>query len=146
VKVPKKSKWLLKIWNLQKSRDFNRCCEIIRKISKENIEIVIAGTDSPNTPGYLRNQTKIRTCLQELRFHGLKCPLTIFNESNNGCLSLHLYNREVQEHCTKQEVTGKQLLCLDVDLSLLVEEEGIHESAPQSRIPRVIGQCNCFLF
>lgn len=44
--------------------------EKIRKRTDENIEIVIAGTDSPNTPGYLERVAKQYTDVEQLRFTG----------------------------------------------------------------------------
>ncbi|WP_339714040.1 glycosyltransferase [uncultured Kriegella sp.] len=44
--------------------------EKIRKRTDENIEIVIAGTDSPNTPGYLENVAKQYAGVEQLRFTG----------------------------------------------------------------------------
>jgi len=57
--------------------------EKIRTYSTENLEIVIAGTDSPNTPGYLAAVAKKYAHVKQLRFTGYvpeQDVATIFSE------------------------------------------------------------------
>ena len=44
--------------------------EMIRKRTQEDIEVVIAGTDSPNTPGYLAEMAVKYAHVTNLRFTG----------------------------------------------------------------------------
>lgn len=59
-------------------------CELLMKGGIKDIEIVIAGTDSPNTPGYLESVRKQYSHLKNLRFTGYveeKNVSKIFGES-----------------------------------------------------------------
>lgn len=101
--------------------------ELIRKQTNDNLEIVIAGTDSPNTPGYLQAIKEKYVHVKQLRFTGYVAEENvslIFKDSavvvfpftsTKGCSGvLH------QAGCY-----GKAVVLPDLgDLSVLVKEEG----------------------
>lgn len=100
---------------------------IIRQRSKEKIEVVIAGTDSPNTPGYLAAVQEKYKHVEELRFTGYveesDVPI-IFGDST--VVAFPYTSTTGSSGVLHQAGSyGKAVVMPDLgDLALLVEEEG----------------------
>ncbi|OCB78469.1 glycosyltransferase [Flavobacterium crassostreae] len=100
---------------------------LIRQNSAENIEVVIAGTDSPNTPGYLAEvQEKYRE-VPGIRFTGYvdeKDVATIFGQA--AVVAFPYTSTTGSSGVLHQAGSyGKAVVMPDLgDLALLVEEEG----------------------
>ena len=101
--------------------------EEIRKRTSEDIEIVIAGTDSPNTPGYLENVKKQYAHVPNLTFTGYveesDVPV-IFDES---AVVVFPYTSTTGSSGVLHQAGsyGKAVVLPDLgDLSLLVKDEG----------------------
>jgi glycosyltransferase involved in cell wall biosynthesis len=101
--------------------------EEIRKRTNEDIEIVIAGTDSPNTPGYLESVKKQYSNVPNITFTGYveesDVPV-IFNESS---VVVFPYTSTTGSSGVLHQAGsyGKAVVLPDLgDLSLLVKEEG----------------------
>ncbi len=69
-KGPKQVMAFGKFGTYKKVEKMIEAVEIIRKRTNEDIEIVIAGTDSPNTPGYLEAVAENYAHVKQLRFTG----------------------------------------------------------------------------
>lgn len=101
--------------------------EEIRKRTNEDIEIVIAGTDSPNTPGYLASVKQRYAHVPNLTFTGYveesDVPV-IFNES---AVVVFPYTSTTGSSGVLHQAGsyGKAVVLPDLgDLSLLVKDEG----------------------
>jgi glycosyltransferase involved in cell wall biosynthesis len=101
--------------------------EIIRNRTDENIEIVIAGTDSPNTPGYLNAVQEKYKHVPQIRFTGYVAeedvPL-IFSES---AVTVFPYTSTTGSSGVLHQAGsyGNAVALPDLgDLSILVKEEG----------------------
>lgn len=99
----------------------------IRKRTNEDIEIVIAGTDSPNTPGYLENVKRQYAHVPNLTFTGYveesDVPI-IFDES---AVVVFPYTSTTGSSGVLHQAGsyGKAVVLPDLgDLSLLVKDEG----------------------
>ncbi|EAR02313.1 glycosyltransferase [Maribacter sp. HTCC2170] len=101
--------------------------ELIRKRTKEDIEIVIAGTDSPNTPGYLDGVKEKYDHVERLRFTGYVAEddvPVIFGES---AVVVFPYTSTTGSSGVLHQAGsyGKAVALPDLgDLSILVKEEG----------------------
>ena len=101
--------------------------ELIRKKTNENLEIVIAGTDSPNTPGYLQTIKEKYAHVEQLRFTGYVAEEdvpVIFNES---AMVVFPYTSTTGSSGVLHQAGsyGKAVVLPDLgDLSVLVKEEG----------------------
>lgn len=101
--------------------------ELLRERTSENIEIVIAGTDSPNTPGYLAQVKETYKHVKQLRFTGYVAEEdvpTIFNES---AVAVFPYTSTTGSSGVLHQAGsyGKAVALPDLgDLSILVKEEG----------------------
>ena len=101
--------------------------ELLRERTSENIEIVIAGTDSPNTPGYLAQVKETYKHVKQLRFTGYVAEEdvpTIFNES---AMAVFPYTSTTGSSGVLHQAGsyGKAVALPDLgDLSILVKEEG----------------------
>ena len=101
--------------------------ELIRRRTNENIEIVIAGTNSPNTPGYLESMKMKYAHVEQLRFTGYvaeKDVPTIFSES---AVVVFPYTSTTGSSGVLHQAGsyGKAVALPDLgDLSILVNEEG----------------------
>lgn len=101
--------------------------ELIRKSSNEAIEIVIAGTDSPNTPGYLQGVKEKYADVPGIIFTGYveeNQVATIFNEST---MVVFPYTSTTGSSGVLHQAGsyGKAVVMPDLgDLSILVKEEG----------------------
>ena len=101
--------------------------ELIRQRTNANIEIVIAGTDSPNTPGYLEAVKKKYAHVAQLRFTGYVAEEdvpVIFGES---AVVVFPYTSTTGSSGVLHQAGsyGKAVALPDLgDLSILVKEEG----------------------
>ena len=101
--------------------------ELIRKNSDEAIEIVIAGTDSPNTPGYLQEVKEKYAHIPGIIFTGYieeNEVATVFNEST---MVVFPYTSTTGSSGVLHQAGsyGKAVVMPDLgDLSILVKEEG----------------------
>ena len=101
--------------------------ELIRRRTNQNLEIVIAGTDSPNTPGYLENVKKKYAHVDQLCFTGYveedNVP-TIFEEST---VVVFPYTSTTGSSGVLHQAGsyGKAVVLPELgDLSTLIKEEG----------------------
>ncbi|SHJ28576.1 Glycosyltransferase involved in cell wall bisynthesis [Pseudozobellia thermophila] len=101
--------------------------EVIRSRTQENIEIVIAGTDSPNTPGYLDEMKDRYSHVEQIRFTGYVAEEdvpVIFGEST---VVVFPYTSTTGSSGVLHQAGsyGKAVALPDLgDLSILVQEEG----------------------
>ncbi len=101
--------------------------EKIRSRTQANIEIVIAGTDNPNVPGYLESMKKKYTHVTQLTFTGYVAEEdvpTIFGES---AMVVFPYTSTTGSSGVLHQAGsyGKAVVMPDLgDLSILVKEEG----------------------
>jgi len=126
-KGPKKVMTFGKFGTYKKVEIMIEAVEEIRKRTNEDIEIVIAGTDSPNTPGYLENVKKQYSNVPNITFTGYveenEVPV-IFNESS---VVVFPYTSTTGSSGVLHQAGsyGKAVVLPDLgDLSLLVKEEG----------------------
>lgn len=101
--------------------------ELIRARTDENIEIVIAGTDSPNTPGYLESVREKYRHVPQIRFTGYvpeeEVPV-IFSQS---AVTVFPYTSTTGSSGVLHQAGsyGNAVVLPDLgDLSILVREEG----------------------
>ncbi|GAA3629583.1 glycosyltransferase [Flavivirga jejuensis] len=101
--------------------------EKIREFSNLNIEVVIAGTDNPNTPGYLESVKKAYSHVEEVTFTGYveeKDVPKLFKES---ALVVFPYTSTTGSSGVLHQAGsyGKAVVMPNLgDLALLVQEEG----------------------
>ena len=101
--------------------------EEIRKRSTENIEIVIAGTDSPNTPGYLEGVAKTYAAVEQLRFTGYVAEQDVPKIFGESAVVVFPYTSTTGSSGVLSQAGsyGKAVTLPDLgDLSTLVKEEG----------------------
>jgi len=126
-KGPKKVMTFGKFGTYKKVEIMIEAVEEIRKRTNEDIEIVIAGTDSPNTPGYLENVKKQYSNVPNITFTGYveesDVPV-IFGESS---VVVFPYTSTTGSSGVLHQAGsyGKAVVLPDLgDLSLLVKDEG----------------------
>lgn len=101
--------------------------EVLRGRTGEDIEIVIAGTDSPNTPGYIDEMKEKYSHVEQLRFTGYVAEEdvpVIFGES---AVVVFPYTSTTGSSGVLHQAGsyGKAVALPDLgDLSILVREEG----------------------
>ncbi|WP_445711575.1 glycosyltransferase [Flavobacterium sp.] len=101
--------------------------EIIRRKNKEPIEIVIAGTDSPNTPGYLETIKEKYADVKGLIFTGYVEENDVERIFNESTVVVFPYTSTTGSSGVLHQAGsyGKAVIMPDLgDLSLLVKEEG----------------------
>ena len=124
---PKKVMAFGKFGTYKKVEILIEAVELIRKKSNEAIEIVIAGTDSPNTPGYLKSVKEKYAHVPGITFTGYveeNQVATIFNEST---MVVFPYTSTTGSSGVLHQAGsyGKAVVMPDLgDLSILVKEEG----------------------
>ena len=126
-KGPKKVMTFGKFGTYKKVEILIEAVEEIRNRTQEDIEIVIAGTDSPNTPGYLESVKEKYKNVPNLTFTGYveeeEVPV-IFNESS---VVVFPYTSTTGSSGVLHQAGsyGKAVVLPDLgDLSILVKEEG----------------------
>ena len=101
--------------------------ELIRQRTNEDIEIVIAGTDSPNTPGYLEAAQKKYAHVEQLRFTGYVAEEDVPVIFGDSAVVVFPYTSTTGSSGVLHQAGsyGKAVALPDLgDLSILVKEEG----------------------
>jgi glycosyltransferase involved in cell wall biosynthesis len=101
--------------------------EMIRKRSVEDIEIVIAGTDSPNTPGYLKEMARKYAHVPQLRFTGYVAEEDVPGIFGDSAVVVFPYTSTTGSSGVLHQAGsyGKAVALPDLgDLGVLVREEG----------------------
>ncbi|SIQ42095.1 glycosyltransferase [Maribacter ulvicola] len=101
--------------------------ELIRARTNENIEIVIAGTDSPNTPGYLDRMKKKYAHVDQLCFTGNVAEEDVPVVFGNSAVVVFPYTSTTGSFgVLRQAVSYGKAVVLPAleDLRILVNEEG----------------------
>lgn len=101
--------------------------ELIRKRTGENIEIVIAGTDSPNTPGYLDAVKEKYSHVGQMRFTGYVAEEDVPKIFGESAVVVFPYTSTTGSSGVLHQAGsyGKAVALPDLgDLSILVREEG----------------------
>jgi len=101
--------------------------EEIRNRSLENIEIVIAGTDSPNTPGYLKEMQQKYSHVSQLRFTGYVAEEDVPKIFGDSAVVVFPYTSTTGSSGVLHQAGsyGKAVALPNLgDLSVLVKEEG----------------------
>ncbi len=101
--------------------------ELIRQRTSEDIEIVIAGTDSPNTPGYLDSMAEKYSYVSQLRFTGYVAEEDVPRIFGDSAVVVFPYTSTTGSSGVLHQAGsyGKAVSLPDLgDLSILVREEG----------------------
>ncbi|MFS4455976.1 glycosyltransferase [Maribacter sp. 2304DJ31-5] len=101
--------------------------EMIRQRTNEDIEIVIAGTDSPNTPGYLEKVKEKYDHVEKLRFTGYVAENDVPGVFGESAVVVFPYTSTTGSSGVLHQAGsyGKAVVLPDLgDLSILVNEEG----------------------
>ncbi len=101
--------------------------ELIRSRISENIEIVIAGTDSPNTPGYLDDMKSKYSHVPQIRFTGYVAEEDVPSLFGESAVTVFPYTSTTGSSGVLHQAGsyGNAVVLPDLgDLSILVREEG----------------------
>ncbi|WP_282037645.1 glycosyltransferase [Saccharicrinis aurantiacus] len=101
--------------------------EKVRQRTSEDIEIVIAGTDSPNTPGYLDGVAKKYSDIEKIRFTGYVAEEDVPVIFSEAAIAVFPYTSTTGSSGVLHQAGsyGKAVAMPDLgDLSILVKEEG----------------------
>ena len=101
--------------------------ELIRSRSNEDIEIVIAGTDSPNTPGYLESVREKYSHVPQIRFTGYVAEQDVPVLFGESAVTVFPYTSTTGSSGVLHQAGsyGNAVVLPDLgDLSILVKEEG----------------------
>lgn len=101
--------------------------ELLRTKSDLDIEIVIAGTDSPNTPGYLKNVQQTYSHVKNLRFTGYVAEEDVPHIFGDSAVVVFPYTSTTGSSGVLHQAGsyGKAVVLPDLgDLGILVREEG----------------------
>ena len=101
--------------------------ELIRKRTSEDIEIVIAGTDSPNTPGYLDSIKEKYSHVAKIRFTGYVAEEDVPGLFGDSAVTVFPYTSTTGSSGVLHQAGsyGNAVVLPDLgDLSILVREEG----------------------
>ncbi len=101
--------------------------ELIRTRTTEDIEIVIAGTDSPNTPGYLDSMKKKYSHVPQIKFTGYVAEEDVPRIFGESAVTVFPYTSTTGSSGVLHQAGsyGNAVVLPDLgDLSILVREEG----------------------
>ena len=101
--------------------------ELIRKRSNLDMEIIIAGTDSPNTPGYLNSMQEHYSHVKGLQFTGYVAEEDVPGLFRDSAVTVFPYTSTTGSSGVLHQAGcyGKAAVLPDLgDLSILVREEG----------------------
>lgn len=101
--------------------------ELIRNRTSEDIEIVIAGTDSPNTPGYLDAMKEKYSHVPQIRFTGYVAEEDVPGLFGESAVTVFPYTSTTGSSGVLHQAGsyGNAVVLPDLgDLSILVKEEG----------------------
>ena len=104
-----------------------RAVELIKEHSNLNLEVVIAGTDNPNTPGYLESVKKAYSHVEGLTFTGYVEERDVPKLFKESALVVFPYTSTTGSSGVLHQAGsyGKAVVMPDIgDLALLVKEEG----------------------
>jgi glycosyltransferase involved in cell wall biosynthesis len=124
---PKKVMAFGKFGTYKKVEILIEAIEIIRKKSNEAIEIVIAGTNSPNTPGYLEQVKEKYAHVPGITFTGYVEENQVQNIFNDSTMVVFPYTSTTGSSGVLHQAGsyGKAVVMPELgDLGLLVKEEG----------------------
>lgn len=99
----------------------------IRKVNQEPIEVVIAGTDSPNTPGYLQSVKKKYAHVEGITFTGYVEENDVERIFTESAIVAFPYTSTTGSSGVLHQAGsyGKAVVMPDLgDLTLLVKDEG----------------------
>jgi len=129
-KLPKGPKQVMvfgKFGTYKKVEILIEAVELIRKRTTENIEIVIAGTDSPNTPGYLDSIKERYNHVSKIRFTGYVAEEDVPALFGESAVTVFPYTSTTGSSGVLHQAGsyGNAVVLPDLgDLSILVREEG----------------------
>ncbi len=129
-KLPKGAKQVMafgKFGTYKKVEVLIEAVELIRQRTDENIEIVIAGTDSPNTPGYLATIADKYKDVPQLRFTGYVAEEDVPSLFTDSAVVVFPYTSTTGSSGVLHQAGsyGRAVALPDLgDLSILVKEEG----------------------
>lgn len=124
---PKKIMTFGKFGTYKKVELLIEAVERLRKITGEQLEIVIAGTDSPNTPGYLESVKQKYAHIEGLTFTGYVAEEDVPKVFNESAVVVFPYTSTTGSSGVLHQAGsyGKAVVMPNLgDLALLVEEEG----------------------
>ncbi|NJM80051.1 MAG: glycosyltransferase [Flavobacterium sp.] len=124
---PKKVMAFGKFGTYKKVEILIEAVEEIRKNNKEAIEVVIAGTDSPNTPGYLQSVKEKYAHVEGITFTGYVEENDVERIFTESAIVAFPYTSTTGSSGVLHQAGsyGKAVVMPDLgDLALLVEEEG----------------------
>ena len=124
---PKKIMAFGKFGTYKKVEILIEALQIIRQTNKEPIEVVIAGTDSPNTPGYLQAVKEKYAAVEGLIFTGYVAENDVERIFTESTVVAFPYTSTTGSSGVLHQAGsyGKAVVMPDLgDLALLVEDEG----------------------
>jgi glycosyltransferase involved in cell wall biosynthesis len=124
---PKKVMAFGKFGTYKKVEILIEAVELIRQTNKEPIEVVIAGTDSPNTPGYLQSVKEKYDHVEGLTFTGYVEENDVERIFTESTIVAFPYTSTTGSSGVLHQAGsyGKAVVMPDLgDLALLVEDEG----------------------
>ena len=124
---PKKVMAFGKFGTYKKVEILIEAIELIRQTNKEPIEVVIAGTDSPNTPGYLKSVQEKYAHVKGLTFTGYVEENDVERIFTESTIVAFPYTSTTGSSGVLHQAGsyGKAVVMPDLgDLALLVEDEG----------------------
>ncbi|GAA3612085.1 glycosyltransferase [Flavivirga amylovorans] len=116
-----------KFGTYKKVENLIEAVEAIRRYSNLNLEIVIAGTDNPNTPGYLESVKKAYSHVEGLTFTGYVEEQDVPKLFKESALVVFPYTSTTGSSGVLHQAGsyGKAVVMPDIgDLALLVKDEG----------------------
>lgn len=129
-KLPKGPKQVMafgKFGTYKKVEILIEAVELIRNRTSEDIEIVIAGTDSPNTPGYLDSMKEKYNHVPKIRFTGYVAEEDVPGLFGDSAVTVFPYTSTTGSSGVLHQAGsyGNAVVLPDLgDLSILVREEG----------------------
>lgn len=117
--------------------------ELIRKTNNEEIEIVIAGTDSPNTPGYLQSVKEKYAHVKGITFTGYVEENDVERILTESTIVAFPYTSTTGSSGVLHQAGsyGKAVVMPDLgDLALLVEDEGYKGEFFNSECPKSLAK------
>ena len=116
-----------KFGTYKKVESLIRAVELIKEHSNLNLEVVIAGTDNPNTPGYLESVKKAYSHVEGLTFTGYVEERDVPKLFKESALVVFPYTSTTGSSGVLHQAGsyGKAVVMPDIgDLALLVKDEG----------------------
>jgi glycosyltransferase involved in cell wall biosynthesis len=140
---PKKIMAFGKFGTYKKVEILIEAVELIRQTSNEPIEVVIAGTDSPNTPGYLQSVKEKYAHVEGITFTGYVEENDVERIFTESAIVAFPYTSTTGSSGVLHQAGsyGKAVVMPDLgDLALLVEEEGYKGEFFNSECPNSLAK------